>query len=160
MKVFTVTNQDNAVAKQYTQMFTTDTRRLFFADRFSKYQFLVDMGSDLCVHPGGLIPRRKERRNYYHCAVNGTTIPTYGWLPLSLNMGLCRNFTWHFVVANATRPLFRNDLLPRFGLLVDCKRNRLLGLQSSSVLFPRGTRTTPTCSLRQISGVRYPHQPG
>jgi hypothetical protein len=36
-------------------------------------------------------------------AANGTTIHTYGWLPLRLNFGLRRDFMWHFVVANVTR---------------------------------------------------------
>jgi hypothetical protein len=36
-------------------------------------------------------------------AANGTTIHTYGWLPLSLNFVLCRDFTWRFVMADVTR---------------------------------------------------------
>jgi hypothetical protein len=43
--------------------------------------------SGLCVYPRKLIPQRKTRENYDLCAANGTTIPTYGWLPLSLNLG-------------------------------------------------------------------------
>jgi hypothetical protein len=46
----------------------------------SKRQFLGDTGSDL-----RLIPRWRERINYDLYAANGTTIHTYGWLPLSLN---------------------------------------------------------------------------
>jgi hypothetical protein len=36
-------------------------------------------------------------------AANGTTIHTYGWLPLSLNFGLRRDFTWRFVMTDVTR---------------------------------------------------------
>ena len=39
-------------------------------------------GSSLYVYPRRLIPRHKECVNYHFCAVNGTTIPTYRWLPL------------------------------------------------------------------------------
>jgi hypothetical protein len=49
---------------------------------FSKRQFLVDTGSDLYVYSHKLIPRRKERVNYHLRAANGTTISTYGRLPL------------------------------------------------------------------------------
>jgi hypothetical protein len=67
---------------------STTAGRLFITDRISKRQFLVDTGSDLCVYSRRLIPRRKERANYDLCAANGTTIHTYGWLPLSLILGL------------------------------------------------------------------------
>jgi hypothetical protein len=70
---------------------TTDTDRLFITVKTSKRRFLIDTGSDLCVFPRKLIPQRRSGVNYDHCAANGTTIPTYGSLPLSLNLGLRRN---------------------------------------------------------------------
>jgi hypothetical protein len=95
----------------------TTTGRLFITDRLTKQQFLVDTGSDLCMYPHRLILRHV---NYDLCAANGTAIPTYGWLSLSLNLGLCRDFTWRFVVAHVTHPLIGVDFLSHFGLLVDC----------------------------------------
>jgi hypothetical protein len=65
----------------------TTTDRLFIKDRISKRQFLIDTGSHLCVYPRRLIPRRKERVNYDLYAPNGTTIPTYRWLPLTTQPG-------------------------------------------------------------------------
>jgi hypothetical protein len=100
--------------------------RLFVTDRYSKRQFLIDTGPDLCVYPRRLIPRRREQLNYDLCAANGTTIHTYGWLPLSLNFCLSRDFTCRFVVADVTRPNIGVDFLSHFGLLVDCRNNRLL----------------------------------
>jgi hypothetical protein len=105
--------------------------RLFIADRYSKRQLLIDTGSDLCVYPRRLIPRRRERVDYGLCAANGTTIHTYGWLPLSINFGLRRDFTWRFVVADVTRPIIGVDFLSHFDLLVDCQNNRLLDLVTS-----------------------------
>jgi hypothetical protein len=61
---------------------STTTDRLFITDRISKRQFLIHTGSDLYLYPRRLIPRRKEWFNYDLYAPNGTTIPTYGWLPL------------------------------------------------------------------------------
>jgi cleavage and polyadenylation specificity factor subunit 1 len=112
---------------------TTTTGRLFITDKTTKRQFLVDTGSDLCVYPRRLVPRRRERTTYDLCAANGTTIHTYGWPPLSLNFGLRRDFTWRFVVADVTHPLIGVDFLSHFGLLVDCRNTRLLdGITSLS----------------------------
>ena len=119
-------------------------------DRISKRRFLVDTGSDLCVYPRKLVPRRKERVNYDLCAANGTTIHTYGWLPLSLNLGLRREFTWRFIVADVTQPLIGADFLSHFGLLVDCQNNRLLdGLTSLSSLTQSANSLIP--SVKTIS---------
>jgi hypothetical protein len=41
-------------------------------------------------------------------------------------MGLRREFTWRFVVADVQLPIIGVDLLSYYGLLVDCKNNRLL----------------------------------
>jgi hypothetical protein len=60
------------------------------------------------------------RANYDHCMANSTTIHTYGWLPLSLILGLRQYFTWRFVVAEVTRPIIGVDFIQNFGLLVDC----------------------------------------
>jgi hypothetical protein len=76
---------------------TTTTGLIFITDRTSKHRFLIDTGSDLWVFPRKLVAGRKER-------ANGTTIPTYGWISLSLNMGLRRDFTWRFVVAEVQTP--------------------------------------------------------
>jgi hypothetical protein len=63
-----------------------------------------------------------EQVNYDLCAANGSTIHTYGWLPLSLNLRLRRDFTWRFVVADVTHPLISVDFLSHF----DCRNSRLL----------------------------------
>jgi hypothetical protein len=66
---------------------TTAIGRTFITDQSSKRRFLNDTGSRLCVFPHQHIPQRRSRIHYDHCAVNGTTILTHGWLPLSLNLG-------------------------------------------------------------------------
>jgi hypothetical protein len=66
------------------------------------------------MFPRKLIPQHREHVNYDLCAANGTTIRTYEWLPLSLNLGLRREFTWRFVVADVTQPLIGADFLSHF----------------------------------------------
>jgi hypothetical protein len=117
-----LTLQTSAVA----HVCTTATSRLFVTDKSSKLLFLINTGSDLCVFPRKLIPQQRERVNYDLCAANGTPIPTSGRLSLSLNLGLRREFAWRFVVANVAQPLIGADFLPHYGLLVDCRYNRLL----------------------------------
>jgi hypothetical protein len=58
-------------------------------------------------------------------------------------LGLRRDFTWRFVVADVTHPLIGVDFLSHFGLLTDCRNNRLLdgvklsaSAQAASRLFP------------------------
>jgi len=105
---------------------TTSSGRLFVIDRYSKQRYLVDTGSDLCVFPRKLLLGRREHTDYTLYAANGTTIPTYGWASRSLNLGLCCDFTWCFVIVDVDLPIIGVDLLSHYGLLVDCRNNRLL----------------------------------
>jgi hypothetical protein len=88
--------------------------------RLSKQQFLVGMNSDLCGYLCRLIPLHREPVNYL-CAANDTTTPRYGWLDLSINLGL----HWNFMVVDVTHPLIGMDL-SHFSLLVECRNDRLL----------------------------------
>jgi hypothetical protein len=88
----------------------TATGRLFITNRYSKHRFLIDTDLDFCVFPRKLIPQLRSRVNY-DLTANSTTIPTYGWLPLSFSLGLCRDFTWRFVVANITQLLIGAEFL-------------------------------------------------
>jgi len=105
---------------------TTSSGHLFISDRTSIQRYLVDTGSDLCVFPRKFLPGRRERSDYILYAANGTAIPTYGWTSRSLNLGLRRDFAWRFVVADLQVPIIGVDLLLHYGLLVDCRNNRLL----------------------------------
>jgi len=106
---------------------TTSSGRLFISDRITKQRYLVDTGSDLCVFPHKLLPGRQERTDYTLYAANGTTIPTYGWTSWCLNLGLRRDFTWRFVIADVELPIIGVDLLSHYGPLVNCRNSRLLG---------------------------------
>jgi len=92
---------------------------------------LVVTGSDLCVFSRKLVPGRKEHTSHELFAANGAPIPTYGGHTLTLNPGLRHDFTWSFVVADAQNPIIGVDLLGNFGLLVDCRNNRILDRTTS-----------------------------
>lgn len=112
-------------------MATTDGQyipgRLFVMDRRSKMQFLVDTGSDLCVFPRTLLcERRSPTVEYQLYAANGTNITTYGFAHLELNLGLRRDYSWRFIVADVTKPIIGVDFLSHYGLIVDCRNQRLI----------------------------------
>lgn len=102
-----------------------NTGRLFVTDRRSRLQFLVDTGSDVCVFPRSALRQRREKTEYELCAANGSTINTYGYIELNLNLGLRRNFVWRFTVADVTKAIIGVDFLSHFNLIVDI-RNKLL----------------------------------
>jgi hypothetical protein len=105
---------------------TTSSARLFVTDQTSKQRYLVDTGSDLCIFPSKLLPGYRECMDYNMYAANSTTIPTYRWTFWSLNLGLRRDFTWWFMIADVQLPIIDLDLLSHYGLLVDCRNNHLL----------------------------------
>ncbi|GBP76781.1 hypothetical protein EVAR_36629_1 [Eumeta japonica] len=77
--------------------------RLFVTDRCTKMQFLVDTGSELCVFHAR--PCNSDGTTYQLSAANGTTINTYGYVNLELNLSLRRAYPWRFVVADVTKPI-------------------------------------------------------
>ena len=91
--------------------------RLFVMDRNSKQRYLVDTGSGLCVFSRRLLPVRLERTDYTLYAANGTTTPTNGWTSRSVSLGLRRDITWRFVIADVDLPIIGLDLLSHHGIL-------------------------------------------
>lgn len=100
--------------------------RLFVTDRTTKTQFLVDTGSDLCVFPRSQLHERRTATGYKLTAANGTTIDTYGYAHLNLDLALRRNYPWTFVVADVTKPIIGVDFLCHYNLIVDCKNKKLI----------------------------------
>lgn len=104
----------------------SSTGRLFVTDRRTKTQFLVDTGSDLCVFPRSSLRERRAPTNYQLSAANGSTINTYGYVHFNLDLGLRRDYTWRFVVADVTKAIIGVDFLSHYNLIVDCRNQRLL----------------------------------
>jgi cleavage and polyadenylation specificity factor subunit 1 len=136
-------------------IWTTSSSRLFVTDRISKQRYLVDTGSDLCIFPCKLLPGRRDRTDYTLYAANGTIIPAYGWTSRSLNLGLRRDFTWRFVIPDIQLPIIGLDLLSHYGLLVDCRNNRLL--DGVTWLTAPGLMALPSvCNVKVIAGCTPP----
>lgn len=102
------------------------SRRLFVTDKVTKRQFLVDTGSDLCCYPYHWLPSRRQSTDYELSAANGTKIKTFGTIVLTLKLGLRRDFTWQFTVADVKKAIIGADFLGHYHLLPDCHRRKLV----------------------------------
>jgi hypothetical protein len=84
-------------------------------------RFLVDTGADLCFYARSHLRERRTQTTYELFAANGTTVHTLGCITLRLDLGLRREFSWHFVVANVTGPVIGSDFLCFYNLRVDIR---------------------------------------
>lgn len=130
--------------------------RLYVTDKSSKIQFLVDTGADLCVYPRRLLQGRWTRISYDLSAANGTIIPTYGTILFTLNLGLRREFSWRFVIADVNQPIIGADFLSFYGLLVDMRNKRLYD-QTTSLAAKGQTVADSSPSVKVVSGTSVYH---
>nr|VZI43221.1 unnamed protein product [Spirometra erinaceieuropaei] len=124
---------------------SSNSGRTFYAcDTATRGRFLVDTGAQIGVVPPTAVDRRFPSPSLHFQAVNCSPVLTFGSLSLTLNIGLRRSFTWIFVIADVPHAILGSDVLAEFGLLVDCRRARLL--DRTTGLFVRGLTpfTAPT----------------
>lgn len=137
----------------------TKPGRLFVTDQVSKISFLVDTGSDLCVYPRTALREKRAKTDYQLFAANGTTIATYGWVHLQLNIGLRRAYRWRFVVADVSKPIIGADFLKFYNLLIDLRNHRLIdGLTTLSTAAAPAGETKDIASIKAVSGDSVYHQ--
>ncbi|GBP56653.1 hypothetical protein EVAR_12331_1 [Eumeta japonica] len=122
--------------------------RLFVTDRCTKMQFLVDTGSELCVFPRSAVQQRRTRTTYQLSAANGTTINTYGYVNLELNLSLRRAYPWRFVVADVTKPIIGADFLQFYNLMVDIRNRRLI--DNTTTLSTSGSDATSSSTISSV----------
>ena len=93
--------------------------RLFYIwDKRNRLRFLVDTGAALSIIPYTFEPSAKLALVKLRAA-NGSTIDTYGKKILSLNIGMRRDYTWTFTLANVDTPILGADFLAHFQLAVN-----------------------------------------
>lgn len=131
--------------------------RLFVTDRVTRTQFLVDTGADLCVYPRRLVRGRPAKQTYELAAANGSTIATYGSLTLNLDLGLRRDFTWRFVIADVSKPIIGADFLAKYELLVDMRNKRLLD-QVTNLTITGKRSNNAIASVKTVTGTSPYHK--
>ncbi|XP_059054408.1 uncharacterized protein LOC131848527 [Achroia grisella] len=125
--------------------------RLFVVDRRSKMQFIVDTGSDICVFPRRGLHERRPKSDFELSAANGTTINTFRYTHLDLDIDLRRDFPWRFIVGDVTKTIIGTDFLKFYGLLVDIGNQRLLDNTTKSIV------CSPAHSSTAISSIKIPN---
>lgn len=94
-------------------------------DSQNKRQFLIDTGAEVSVIPPTNL-QKSNSSSYKLFAANASTIDTYGYKDLTLNIGLRKPFMWRFIIANVDRSILGADFLASSGLIVDLKNKRLI----------------------------------
>jgi hypothetical protein len=92
----------------------SSSRRIFVTDVKMNTSFLIDTGADICVYPRSKLQETRRKDVYELFAINGTTIATYGTIPLTLNLRLRRQFKWCFIVADVHRHIIGMDYLSHY----------------------------------------------
>ncbi|KAH0820668.1 hypothetical protein GEV33_002123 [Tenebrio molitor] len=106
-------------------------RRLFVVDVATKERFLVDTGAEISVYPVNKLRYRPAATEFQLHAANGSTITTFGFRAMDLNLGARRQFTWKFIVAAVTHAIIGMDFLSPFNLVIDPRNKRLIDTQTS-----------------------------
>ncbi|CAE1274303.1 unnamed protein product [Acanthosepion pharaonis] len=105
--------------------FSPKLSRLFYVtDTRNNLRFLVDTGAAISVLP----VRDKARQQPFQLrlqAANGSSINTYGTKSLTLNIGMRRDFTWNFTVADVQMPILGADFLAHYDLAVRMNNHSL-----------------------------------
>jgi hypothetical protein len=94
------------------------SKLLFVYDHIHNVDFLIDTGASISVVP----PRKTDLPNAYASslrAANGTPITLYGERLLTLTLGLRREFTFIFYIADVSTPIVGLDFLSHFNLIVN-----------------------------------------
>lgn len=141
------------------QRLPSDYRPSILHRSLSKMLFLAVTGSDLWVFPRSATKTPSTRTKYELVASNGTVIHTYDPIQLNLDLGLKRNFSWKFTIADVTRPIIGVDFFIFYNLLVDCRYQRLVADTTTlavAALQPRFS--DDLASIKAISGESSYHQ--
>ena len=92
---------------------------LYVADKRNKCKYLIDTGAAVSVLPKSCANRTTDAASLPLVAANNTTINTYGTSKRVVDVGLKRDYTWNFIVADVQQPFIGADFLIHYSLLVD-----------------------------------------
>ncbi len=72
-------------------------------------KFLIDTGAEVSVIPPTQQQCRHLDKSNYLYAANRSTIKTYGEKVMTVNLGLRRQFSWNFIVADVSQAIIGAD---------------------------------------------------
>lgn len=121
--------------------------RLFVRDRNNNLSLLVDSGSTLSLLPRSIFSKPLQVASLQLHAANQSVIHTYGRVMLTMDLGLRKQLTWPFIIADVHNAILGADMLDHYGLLVDVKRRRLVSTLTNSA----GKGETRSTSIHTIT---------
>ena len=75
-------------------------RLLYVAEKRNKCRYLIDTGAAVSVLPQSCANRTVDADSLPLVAANNSTITTYGTSKCIVDVGLKREYSWTFIVAN------------------------------------------------------------
>ena len=116
----------------------TPSRLLYVADKRNKGNYLIDAGAAVSVLPRYRANETVDADRLPLIAANNLTITTYGTSKCIVDVGLKREYSWTFIVADIEQPILGADFLIHDNLLVNlsgrCLRDMRTGLAISATL--------------------------
>ena len=128
------------------------SKLLYIADKRKKCKYLIDTSAAVSVLPKSCANRISDADCLPLVAANNTTINTYGTSKRVVDVGLKRNYTWKFIVADVQQPIIGADFLIHYSLLVDL-RSLCLRDMRTSLAIPASLSSITPLSLNRVDEV-------
>ena len=112
----------------------------------------IDTGAAVSVLPKSCANRISDADSLPLVAANNTTIITYGTSKRVVNVGLKRDYTWNFILADVQQPIIGADFLIHYSLLVDL-RSRCLRDMRTGLAIPASLSSITPLSLNRVDAV-------
>ena len=128
------------------------SKLLYVADKRNKCKYLIDTGGAVSVLPKSCANKISEADCLPLVAANNTTINTYGTSKRVVDVGLKRDYTWNFIVADVQQSIIGADFLMHYSLLVDL-RSRCLGDIRTGLAIPASLSSIKPLSLNRVDAV-------
>ncbi|CAE1303859.1 unnamed protein product [Acanthosepion pharaonis] len=119
-------------------------RQLTHRSQHAMSSILLDTGAAISVIPYQERPYFSKPTLLKLQAANGSAIDTYGERTLTLNIGMRRDFTWTFTVANVKIPILGADFLAHYELAVYMNPRTLFDTTTNLHVFGTPTRQSST----------------
>ena len=128
------------------------SKLLYVSDKRNKCKYLIDTGAAVSVLPKSCANRISDADCVPLVLANNTTIKTYGISKRVVDVGLKRDYTWNFIVADVQKPIIGADFLIHYSLLVDL-RSRCLRAIRTGLAIPASLSSITPLSLNRVDAV-------
>ena len=113
------------------------SRLLHVADKRNKCRYLINTGAAVSALPRSCANGTVDADSLPFVAANNSTITTYGTSKRIVDIGLNREYSWTFIVADVKQPILGADFSIHHNLLVDlsgCLHDMRTGLAIPATL--------------------------